>query len=190
MSDYEKLKNSLRLTHYLIIVLIGLVIIGFAIDFASVKKTVSLLEEKIGGNTPMKTQYLVQNLKGDSMETWYSWAPRDSITIHIGNEDNIAKEKIDAIKSAIISTETIEIDNSLVFKGEKGTFSTYWKGWKGAVEYARDLRGIDKPVEVIFTDSKDADATQRTSHAANECTRFPNSAGFGLTTPIDSTREA
>ena len=71
------------------------------------------------------------------METWYAWQPRDNIKIQIVGEDNFPKEKIDAIKKAIMSTETIEIDNSLVFKGDEGTFSTYWVGWKGVIDHTK-----------------------------------------------------
>ena len=134
----------------------GLVVFGFALDFLAVQKTVSTIEENAQTN-PLKTQYLVQNLKGDTMETWYAWAPRDKLEIHIVDENNFPKEKTDAIKRAILSTETIEIDNSLVFKGDEGTFSTYWLGWKGAVDHIREQRGIDKQLEINFTDKDDAD---------------------------------
>ena len=134
----------------------GLVVFGFALDFLAVQKTVSTIEENAQTN-PLKTQYLVQNLKGDTMETWYAWAPRDNLEIHIVDESNFPKEKTDAIKKAILSTETIEIDNSLVFKGDEGTFSTYWIGWKGAVDHIREQRGIDKQIEITFTDKDDAD---------------------------------
>jgi len=156
MDDYAKLKKSIHNTQYLVVVLIGLVVIGFAVDFLVVQKTKSAIEENTQ-NTPLKTQYIVQNLKGDAMETWYAWTPRDSIEIYIENEENYPKEKIDSIKKAIMSTETIEIDNSLVYKGDEGTFSKYWIGWKGAIDHYRELRDIEKPLEITFTDKEDAD---------------------------------
>jgi len=156
MDDYAKLKKSIHNTQYLVVVLIGLVVIGFAVDFLVVQKTKSAIEENTQ-NTPLKTQYIVQNLKGDALETWYAWTPRDSIELYIENEDNYPKEKIDSIKKAIMSTETIEIDNSLVYKGDEGTFSKYWVGWKGAIDHYRELRDIEKPLEITFTDKEDAD---------------------------------
>jgi len=134
----------------------GLVVIGFALDFLAVQKTVSVIEENVQ-TSPLKTQYLVQNLKGDAMETWYSWQPQDNLEIQIVGENNYPKEKIDAIKRAILSTDIIEIDNSLVFKGDEGTFSYYWIGWKGAVDYMREQRGIEEPIEITFTDKDNAD---------------------------------
>ena len=156
MDDYEKLKKSVQNTQYLIVIVIGLVVFGFALDFLAVQKTVSTIEENIQSK-PLKTQYLVQNLKGDAMETWYSWQPRDSLKIQIVGEDNYPKEKIDAVKKAILSTDIIEIDNSLVYKGDEGTYSYYWIGWKGAIDHIRELRGIEEPFEINFTDKDDAD---------------------------------
>ncbi|MDH3610509.1 MAG: matrixin family metalloprotease [Nitrosopumilus sp.] len=155
MDDYNKLKKSLRNTQILIVIIIGLVVFGFALDFLAVQKTVSVIEENAQAK-PLKTQYLVQNLKGDALETWYAWQPRESLKIQIVDKDNYPKEKIDAIKKAIMSTETIQIDNRLVFKGDEGT-STYWIGWKGVIDHLRELRGIEEPLEISFTDKDDAD---------------------------------
>ena len=157
MDDYNKLKKSLRITHYLIIIVIGLVVIGFALDFLAVQKTVSVIEENSQPIKPLKTSYLVQNLKGDGLETWYAWQPRDSIKINIVGEDKYPKEKIDAIKKAITSKETIEIDNSLVYKGDEGTFSTYYVGWEGVIDHIREVRGIETPIEISFTHKDDSD---------------------------------
>ena len=157
MDDYNKLKKSLRSTQYLIIIVIGLVVIGFALDFLAVETIELIIEENSQPIKPLKTSYMVQNLKGDGMETWYAWAPRDELDVHIVGENNFPKEKIDAIKKAIMSTETIEIDNSLVYKGDEGTFSTYWVGWQGAADHVREVRGIDKPLVISFTDKDEAD---------------------------------
>jgi hypothetical protein len=155
MDDYQKLKKSMRNMQVLIVIVIGLVVFGFALDFLAVQKTVSIIEET-SQVKPLKTSYVVQNLKGDAMETWYSWQPRDKIDIHIANEKNYPESKINAIKRAILSTETAEVENYLVYKGDEGT-STYWEGWKGAIDHIRELRGIDKELEVSFIDKDDAD---------------------------------
>ena len=135
----------------------GLVVFGFALDFLAVQDVVSTIIENAQTAKPLKTSYMVQNLKGDGMETWYAWAPRDKLDVHIVGENNFPKEKIDAIKKAIMSTETIEIDNSLVYKGDEGTFSTYWIGWQGAADHVREIRGMDDPLVITFTDKDDAD---------------------------------
>ena len=92
----------------LIVIVIGLVVFGFALDFLAVQKTVTTIEENLP-TKPLKTSYVVQNLKGDAMETWYAWQPRDKIEIKIVDENDYPKGKIDAVKRAIISTETFPI---------------------------------------------------------------------------------
>ena len=86
------------------------------------------------------------------------WAAAEivKIEIKIAGENNYHKDKIDAVKRAILSTETIEIENKLVYKGDEGT-STYWIGWKGAADYIREKRGIETPLEISFTDKDDAE---------------------------------
>lgn len=87
-------------------------------------------------NTPLKTQYLIQNLKSGTADTWKPWhlVDHQSLNVNIINTAKAPKEKIDAIKDAILSEETVKIDNSLLDRGPIGTTSTYYKGWQGAVQ--------------------------------------------------------
>ena len=87
---------------------------------------------------PLQTQYVIQNLKGDTIETWVSWnlTPNKSLTFTIIGESLISEDKINAIKDVILSEKSLQIDNSLLHKGLKGTSSTYYLGWQGAMERA------------------------------------------------------
>jgi len=84
------------------------------------------------------SNYLIQNLQGDTVDTWVAWNIADGriINIHITNTANAPQSMIDAVKDAILSTKTVTIDDSLTGKGPKGTSSTYFVGWEGAVENA------------------------------------------------------
>ena len=84
------------------------------------------------------SNYLIQNLQGDTVDTWVAWNIADgrTINIHITNTANLPQSMIDAIKDAILSTKTVTIDDSLTGKGPKGTSSTYFVGWEGAVANA------------------------------------------------------
>ncbi|MDE1813539.1 MAG: matrixin family metalloprotease [Thaumarchaeota archaeon] len=87
-------------------------------------------------NMPLKTQYLVQNLKSNTVDTWKPWhlVNNQALNINIVNADKVSKEKIDAIKDAILSEESVKIDNSLLDRGPVGTVSVYYKGWQGALQ--------------------------------------------------------
>lgn len=81
------------------------------------------------------SNYLIQNLKGDTIDTWISWHLSQGKILYV-NIVNAEKypEKIDAIKDVILSMESIEIDDSLLHKGLAGQSSTYYQGWSGALK--------------------------------------------------------
>ena len=57
-----------------------------------------------------------------------------TLTISIMNSNLVSQDKIDAIKDAVLSEATIKVDGSLVHPGQVGSTSTYYEGWKGALE--------------------------------------------------------
>lgn len=87
---------------------------------------------------PLKTQYLIQNLKGDTIDTWKSWniAADQVLYVNIINADKVSQDSLDAIKNAILSEEIVTIDDSLQHKGPKGATSIYYDGWSGALKQA------------------------------------------------------
>ncbi|MGI0007983.1 MAG: hypothetical protein ACREAR_08330, partial [Nitrosotalea sp.] len=46
------------------------------------------------GNTPLKTQYLIQNLRGNAVDTWKPWhlVNNQTLNINILNADMVSKE--------------------------------------------------------------------------------------------------
>lgn len=87
--------------------------------------------------TELKSKYLIQNLKGDTIDTYLSWRLVDGtvLNVNILNADKFP-EMVEVIKNALLSESTLEIDDSLLHKGPKGTTSTYYEGWKGALDAA------------------------------------------------------
>lgn len=87
------------------------------------------------------------------------------ILVDIINTANVPKEKIDAIKDAILSEKTVKIDNSLLDKGPVGTTSTYYKGWQGAVQNivaeGKTKFHIPTQFNVIESPSEEGDITIR-----------------------------
>lgn len=107
--------------------------------------------------------YIIQNLRGDIIDTWLSWRIVEGNTLYV-NIPNAAKypEKIDLIKKVILSDEVIEIDDSLLHKGPKGTTSQYYVGWSGALNKAADtdtVLYIPHKIEVIESDRGEGDIT-------------------------------
>ena len=87
--------------------------------------------------TSFKTRHLIENLRGDTVDTWKSWRlVGTTLNVNILNAKGLSENRIDVIKNAITSEESLEIDDSLTHKGPKGFSSTYFTGWTGALKHA------------------------------------------------------
>lgn len=84
---------------------------------------------------PLKTRYAIENIRGDTVDTWKFWKidADSTLVVNIVNSDSVNENKIKSIKDAILSTDRISISDSVTHKG-LGTSSTYFVGWKGALE--------------------------------------------------------
>lgn len=122
------------------------------------------LQSFYNSNSPLKTQYLIQNLQGGTVDTWKPWhlVNGQPLIINILNADAVSKEKLDAVKSAILSEESVKIDNSLLDKGPVGTVSVYYKGWQGAILNMQDDKTkfhIPTKFNIIQSPSEEGDIT-------------------------------
>lgn len=95
------------------------------------------------------TGYVIQNLRGDTIDTWLSWrlVPDAVLTVGIVNAKNYP-DKVELIKEVVLSEESIEIDDSLLHKGLPGSTSVYYVGWAGA------LKDAAKSPTQLYTPSK------------------------------------
>lgn len=101
--------------------------------------------------------FLIQNLRGDTVNTWISWrlAENDVLHVNIIDAQKYPKQS-EIIKNTILSTEKIEIDDSLLHKGPKGQKSTYFIGWKGALEKIADTpTKFQIPINLEIIESTD-----------------------------------
>jgi len=86
-----------------------------------------------------KDSYVIQNLRGDTIDTWLSWRLVDGAVLHLNVVDaDTYPEKLDLIKEVVLSQQAIEVDDSLLHKGPKGSTSTYYVGWTGALAKAAE----------------------------------------------------
>ena len=93
-----------------------------------------LLSNTLQENNSFKSRYFVENLRGDTLDTWKSWRLiGTTMNVNIIAPSNIPAEKVEIVKNAINSMEALEIDDSLTHKGPKGSYSKFYLGWKGAL---------------------------------------------------------
>ena len=90
------------------------------------------------GIAPLTSKYLIENLRGDTIDTGSSWklGEGESLYVNIINSANISEDNLERVKNAILSEDIIDIDNSFLHKGPAGTYSTYYMGWQGALKSA------------------------------------------------------
>jgi len=88
--------------------------------------------------TSFKTRYLIENLKGDTVDTWKSWRLiGTTLNVNLLNAKGLSEDRVDLIKKALISENDFEVDDSITHKGPKGFSSTYYEGWAGALKQAQ-----------------------------------------------------
>ena len=97
------------------------------------------------GDDTMRSGFVIQNLRGDTIDTWISWkvSEGDLFHVHVEDSDYITEERADAIFETIMSDEVLEIDDSLLHKGPKGSSSEYFVGWNGALN---SIDNVDSPL--------------------------------------------
>jgi len=87
---------------------------------------------------PQQTGYTIQNLRGDTIDTYLSWRLVDgeTITVNVLGADKYDPKILEVIKKTVLSEEELEIDNSFLHKGPKGTTTIMYEGWAGALKAA------------------------------------------------------
>jgi len=134
-----RLSKKHILTIAVAVVAIGIVITGYSLY------VVQLIgqEYRVPNTAEIKSSYVIQNLQGDTIDTWLSWRLVDGTTLHVNVIDaNKYLGKLDLIKEVVLSEQSIQIDDSLLHKGPKGSTSTYYVGWAGAL-----AKAAEEPVE-------------------------------------------
>ena len=109
----------------------------------------------------LKTGFLIQNLRGDTVDTWASWKILEGDLFHVHVVDSVyaTKERLDVILGTIMSTEKLVIDASWLHKGPEGFTSTYYTGWAGALNSINDTTKLPIPKNLHFhvTDKGEGD---------------------------------
>lgn len=81
--------------------------------------------------------YVIENLRGDSVDTLAAWhiAEGESFHVHVLDNGMVSDDKLTIIEDAILSTDYFELDDTLIHKDlVEGSKSRYFVGWKGAIE--------------------------------------------------------
>jgi len=121
----------------------------------------SIIDYTNDESTPLKTRHLIENLRGDTVDTWKSWRlVGTTLNVNILNAKGLSENRVDVIKNAIISEDSLEVDDSVTHKGPRGFNSNYFTGWEGALKYAatkNTLYNIPTDFNVLTSDGGEGD---------------------------------
>ena len=125
--ELEKTNFVAMKKYYSIIAIVGIMMGGFVGAFTIYENSEDAYAMIV--SEPVKSKYLVQNLRGDTLQTWIPWMLTGSQALYVNILDNdlATQERIDIIKNIIESEETLDINNGI---------TTYYKGWTGALQVA------------------------------------------------------
>ena len=154
------------------------IIAGAAITIAIITTGYSILVVDLVGQQyqmtnlgEIKSRYVIQNLKGDTIDTWLSWRLVDGSTINVNLiEGEKYPDKAEIVRTVLLSEESIEIDDSLLHKGPKGATSTYYVGWAGALASVSDTPTefyIPQKFNVIESPRGEGDITIKLTSQSN-----------------------
>ncbi len=104
----------------------------------------------------LRTKYFTENLRGDTVDMWKSWRLVGTTTLNVNilKSPRVTEHQLEVIKNAITSEKADEFDDYIVHKGPKGSKSTYYEGWVGALkEASKEKTKYSIPTGFNFVDT-------------------------------------
>ena len=134
-SKHSKTHPKIKNANSILLAQIG-ILIFFGGYFLGLPDSSAHDDESINPVGLFNSEYIVENLRGDSIGLSKYWkiSQGNSLAVNILNPVSVSEDSIATIHDVILSTETINLDNSLLHGGPANSFSTYYVGWKGALE--------------------------------------------------------
>ena len=163
VQNEEKKNLNLSRKHLLtiagFIAVIGIVITAYSLFVVQLVGQ----EYRVPNTGSTNDGYVIQNLRGDTINTWLSWRLVDGTVLHVNVIDaGKYPGKLDLIKDVLLSQKSIAVDDSLLHNGPQGSTSTFYVGWNGALdEVAKDPTQfyVPKKLDVIESPTGAGDVT-------------------------------
>ncbi len=134
--DGQQSENKVRKIYY---VSISIIAVAVSLGFVGYSYYENEIITKVVARdmSSYNSNYVLQNLQGETVDTWVSWNIENGrvIHVHVVNEAKVPQDMINALEDAILSTKMVSILNSATGMGSQGS-SIYYVGWEGAAEQA------------------------------------------------------
>jgi len=118
--------------------------------------------ERVSTNSvnELKSNYLIQNLKGDTIDTNLAWHLVEGDTLHVNilNADEFP-EMAQVVRNVILSEDVLEKYDSFLDKLPTGSKSIYYEGWANALQEASSKKDTTFyiPINYDIIESKDGE---------------------------------
>lgn len=151
--------NALKLKNHKILLLFQFgILLFFGVSFTVMPSSSGDDSEITNPMGLFNSHYMVENLRGDKTESHQHWNVPigTSLSVNILNPRSIPNDSINVIKNTIQSQEIIVVDDSVLDDSHHGSYSTYYVGWKGALNTIGETK-IPVPQNFNFISSPTSD---------------------------------
>ncbi len=141
-SSSDKNNLILNISKKHILFLSSVILLVLSVNFIDGQYT--LINPELNEPTLMKSKFVIENLRGDTIDTMKSWRllSGELLNVNILNDDILTIEQQGAVNKVIMSTDSIQLDDFMVNRGFQGSESTYYLGWAGAMSAAKQTETI------------------------------------------------
>ena len=97
--------------------------------------TTNYLSQPVEQGTSIKTHYVIEDLQGSVTNNYQYWdiQKNSPLNVNINNSANVNEQKIRDVENAILSTDVISKDGTVIHSSDAET-DQYFTGWRGAVK--------------------------------------------------------
>ena len=160
-SKLNSTTNASKIKHqkYILALQIG-ILIFFGGYFTGLPTSSGENDELLNSIGLFNSEHIIENLRGDSISLSKYWRISSGMTLSVNilNPVSISDETISIIKESVLSTERIDLEDSLLHKGPQDSFSNYFIGWAGALENTPETTiPIPKNFEVLNSQQSNGD---------------------------------
>ena len=141
-SSFDKNNLIQNITKKHIIFLSSVILLVLSVNF--IDGQYSNFNSESNTITPMTSKFVIENLRGDTIDTMKSWRllTGELLNVNLLNDDILTVEQQDAVIKVIMSTDSVQLDDFMVNRGFQGSESTYYLGWAGAMTAAKETETV------------------------------------------------
>ena len=141
--SFDKSNLIQNITKKHILFLSSVILLVLSVNFID-GQYYSLFDSESKEPLMMKSKFVIENLRGDTIDTMKSWRllSGELLNVNLSNDDILTVDQQEAVNKVIMSTDSVQLDDFMLNRGFQGTESTYYLGWAGAMSAAKQTKTV------------------------------------------------